>query len=145
MNLTSWEEFTEDNVPPFSLGGKSHFAKVSSVYDGDTVKCIFGFGGEMFVWNCRISGVDTPELRTRNVLEKAHGYVARDRLRELILGKVVLLKCGEFDKYGRLLIDIELSDGTNVSKWLVQEGLAFEYDGGTKRSWEEYLKEKTEV
>ena len=145
MDLTSWNEFTEDNVRPFSLEGKSHLAKVSSVYDGDTVKCIFGFGGEMFVWNCRISGVDTPELRTRNVLEKARGYVARDRLRELILGKVVLLKCGEFDKYGRLLIDIELSDGTNISKWLVQEGLAFQYDGGTKRSWEEYLKEKSDV
>lgn len=145
MDLHSWEEYTEDNVRPFSLEGKKHFAKISSVYDGDTVKCIFGFGGEMFVWNCRISGVDTPELRTRNVLEKAHGYVARDRLRELILDKVVMITCGEFDKYGRLLIDIELSDGTNVSKWLVQEGLAFEYDGGTKRSWEQYLKEKSEV
>lgn len=70
MDLTSWNEFTEDNVPQFSLKGKKQFAKVSSVYDGDTIKCIFAFGGEMFVWNCRISGVDTPELRTRNQLEK---------------------------------------------------------------------------
>lgn len=145
MDLQAWDEFTEDNVPQFSLDGSKHFAKITSVYDGDTFKACFTFGGKMFIWNCRLAGVDTPELRTRNQLEKKHGYIARDELRKLILDKVILLKCGEFDKYGRLLAHIEMSDGTDVSKWLIQEGLAFEYDGGTKRSWEEYLKEKSEV
>ena len=145
MDLHAWDEFTEDNVPQFSLDGSKHFAKITSVYDGDTFKACFAFGGKMFIWNCRLAGVDTPELRTRNQLEKKHGYIARDELRKLILGKVILLKCGEFDKYGRLLAHIEMSDGTDVSKWLVQEGLAFEYDGGTKRSWEDYLKEKSDV
>lgn len=135
-----WEKFTEDNVPEFSLDGQKHFAKITSVYDGDTFKSCFAFGDKMYIWNCRLAGVDTPELRTRNPEEKKFGYYVRDELRKLIDQKVVILYCGEFDKYGRLLARLELSDGTDVSQWLIQNGYAFEYDGGTKKSWEEELK-----
>lgn len=136
---TTWDSRTEKNIPKFSLNGETKTAKITSVYDGDTVKACFNLGEQFYIWNCRISGVDTPELRTKNKLEKKHGYLARDELRKLILNKVVTLHCGDFDKYGRLLVNIELSDGTNISKWLTENGYAFEYDGGTKQSWEKYL------
>lgn len=140
MSLTSWENLNEDNVPAFSLNGLRRFAKITSIYDGDTCKACFALDNKMFIWNCRLAGVDTPEIRTQNTQEKEFGYFVRDELRKLILGKIVMLYCGEFDKYGRLLIKLECSDGTEVSKWLIDQGYAFEYNGGTKKSWEEELK-----
>ena len=59
-------------------------AKIVSVYDGDTVKAIFPLNGVMYKWNCRLGGVDTPELRTKSDIEKKHGYFVRDQLREKI-------------------------------------------------------------
>jgi micrococcal nuclease len=139
MDSINWEQLNEETVPKFSLEGQQVLAKVTSVYDGDTVKLCFGFSGNMYIWNCRIEGVDTPELRTRNLKEKEYGYKVRDELRKLILGKVFKVQCGEFDKYGRLLVNILLDDELTVSKWLIDNEYAFYYDGGTKRDWEKFL------
>jgi len=128
------------NVPQFSLEGLETEAKIYSVYDGDTVKAIFPLHDKLYKWNCRLSGVDTPELRTRCKIEKQYGYKVRDYLREKILNKVVKIKCGDFDKYGRLLVEIYCNeDECNVNKWLVDNNYAFSYDGGTKKSWKDYL------
>ena len=94
--------------------------------------------GKFYRFNCRIEGVDTPELRTRNKKEKEMGIMVRDKLRTKILDKMVKVKCGKFDKYGRLLVDI-LIDNTSITKWLIDNNYAFSYDGGTKKSWAEYL------
>ena len=92
----------------------------------------------MYKFNCRILGVDTPEIRTRDKNEKEYGLKVRDELRKKILNKVVTLKCGEFDKYGRLLVDIKLSD-EETKDWLINNNYAFAYDGGTKKKWKVYL------
>ena len=84
----------------------------------------------------RLSGVDTPELRTKNKLEKKYGYLVRDKVREKILNKIVTLKLGSFDKYGRVLVQIFL-DGESVNDWLITQNYAFVYDGGKKTSWED--------
>ena len=140
-----WNEI-DSNVKEFSFEGETKIAKVVSVYDGDTVKVVFPVLRKLFKFNCRISGVDTPEIRTRDKVEKEHGLFVRDQLRKKILNKVVTIKCGDFDKYGRLLIDIKergaLTEET-VSEWLINKDYAFAYDGGTKKSWGEYLKEKS--
>ena len=128
------------NVPQFSLEGLETEAKIYSVYDGDTVKAVFPLHDKLYKWNCRLTGVDTPELRTRCKIEKQYGYKVRDYLREKILNKVVKIKCGDFDKYGRLLVEIYCNeDECNVNKWLVDNNYAFSYDGGTKKSWKDYL------
>ena len=133
------------NVPQFSLEGLETEAKIYSVYDGDTVKAIFPLHDKLYKWNCRLTGVDTPELRTRCKIEKQYGYKVRDYLREKILNKVVKIKCGDFDKYGRLLVEIYCNeDNCNVNKWLVDNNYAFSYDGGTKKSWKDYLENNVE-
>ena len=130
----------DNKISLFSLEGQEHRAKVVDVYDGDTIKCVFPIHNTLYRWNCRLSGVDTPELRTRCKIEKAHGYKVRDYLREKILNKMVYVRCGDFDKYGRLLIQI-LCEGEDclVNDWFIQSDYAFAYDGGTKQSWSEYL------
>ena len=87
---------------------------------------------------CRLGRVDTPELRTKNLIEKKYGYIVRDKLREKILNKVVTIICDDYDKYGRLLIDIEI-DNELISDWLINNDYAFRYDGGTKKSWSDHL------
>lgn len=104
--MTDWDS-VDNRVPLFSLEGRAFDGKVVDVYDGDTVKICFPIFGEMFRWNCRIQGVDTPEKNE-----------ARDALRSLVLNRVVTVVCGDFDKYGRLLVDISTKEQVNVSKWL---------------------------
>ena len=139
--MVNWDEIND--APKFSLEGHKIKAKVVSVYDGDTVKCVFTLHDKLYKWNCRLSGVDTPEIRTRNKLEKTYGYIVRNILREKILNKVVNIECGEFDKYGRLLIKIQCDgDECSVNQWLINKDYAFAYDGNTKKCWKEHLEEK---
>ncbi len=136
----NWDDITE-KVPEFSLKNEVKKAKVVSVYDGDTIRVVFPILNKLYKWNCRITGVDTPELRTRDELEKKYGYEVRDKLRDKILDKVVTVKCGDFDKYGRLLIDIYCDNETrSVSNWLIENKYAFAYNGGTKQKWSEFLR-----
>lgn len=129
-----------EDAPMLSFEGKKIKAKVVSVYDGDTIKVIFPLKDTFYKWNCRLTGIDTPELRTRNINEKNYGYEVRDILREKILNKIVYLECGDFDKYGRLLTEVFLNDNNiSVNEWLIENKYAFAYDGGTKQCWEEYL------
>ena len=136
-HFVNWNE-VDVNTPELSFRGMRIVCKVVSVYDGDTIKVVFPFLGRLYKWNCRIDGVDTPELRTRSALEKEFGYFVRDKLREKILNQVVYIECGNFDKYGRLLVTPFLK-GMDISQWLIENGYAFQYGGGKKNSWSEYL------
>ena len=97
----------DSDAEPFSLEGVRTKAKVVKVYDGDTFKCVFGlpelFGGRQYLWTCRVAGIDTPELRRAGPQEKAWGIAARNRMRELIMDKEIMVQVEGYDKYGRLL------------------------------------------
>lgn len=124
-----------DKTPKFSLEGKTFQAKVVKVYDGDTIQAVFEIFDTYYRWSCRISHVDTPELRTKDEEEKKRGYETRDKLSELLLGKIVTLNCGKFDKYGRLLVEIVTDQNVVIHEWLIKGGYAKAYEGGTKEKW----------
>ena len=109
-------------------------AKVLSVYDGDTITVSLDLGLSIEVKaKCRLLGIDTPEIRTKSAAEKEAAYTARDRVRDLILDKTVILhSVAKPDKYGRLLVKVWAEDGSCVNQLLIDEGLAREYDGGAK-------------
>ncbi len=130
MDLSSQTEAT----PAFSLKGHTTDGKVVKVYDGDTVHVVFPYFEKYYKWICRIAHIDTPELRTKNEEEKKKGYEVRDKLRGLILDKIVQVQCHEFDKYGRLLVDLVI-EGVKVDEWLLSQGYAKKYEGGTKEKW----------
>jgi endonuclease YncB( thermonuclease family) len=127
-------------TPIFSLDGMDFKAKIVDVHDGDTVKAVFKVFDKYYKWNCRIAHVDTPELRTDDPAEKARGIFVRDKLREQILNKIVTLHCLKFDKYGRLLVEInsgqinsgQNNSGQNIHEWLIQNKYANPYEGKTK-------------
>ncbi len=122
-------------IKKFSLKDFKTQAKVVSVYDGDTITLVFVFANEYYKWNCRLDGIDTPEIKSKNNEEKALAIKARDYLREQILGKIVDIECGDFDKYGRLLIKL-IYENQNMNELMISQGHAKAYFGGTKESWE---------
>ena len=98
-----------------------------SVYDGDTVTLdiSLGFNITMHKQKVRLLGINTPEVRGE---ERELGLISRDRLRELIDGKdvVIVTHKDKGGKYGRLLATIYL-DGVNINQQLVDEGFAKAY------------------
>ena len=114
--------------------------KVLRIVDGDTVDVDIdlGFGVWMHRERIRIMGIDTPESRTRDKVEKKFGLASKARLKEL-LGKTGILKTqvskkGEDmkGKFGRILGDFFTEDGRMVTDILVEEGHAVAYFGGSK-------------
>jgi|TARA_B110000305_G_C18950256_1_gene408014 micrococcal nuclease len=131
------EQFTY-NTNKFSLNGYKTYAKCVHVYDGDTIHIVFKMpnSSECYKWVIRIIGIDTPEIRTKNLYEKQLGFQARDFLRELILNKIIIVDCLDFDKYGRLLGDLYIEGNElSISKQMIEKGYAKLYDGGTKSKW----------
>lgn len=115
-----------------------YLAQVVSVYDGDTLTATLDLGMSITrKCNCRLAGIDTPEVSSKIVFEKQAALRARDRLRELTLDKQVVLESIEKpDKYGRLLVRVWTLEGVCVNDALLNENLARPYEGGTKISWE---------
>ena len=114
--------------------------KVLKVVDGDTVDVDIdlGFGTWLHNERVRIMGIDTPESRTSNDIEKKFGLAAKTRLQEL-LGETAILKTqvskkGEDmkGKFGRILGNFATEDGRNCADILCEEGHAVTYFGGAK-------------
>ena len=106
-------------------------AFVTGVYDGDsiTIDIDLGFNNWMKNQKVRLFGINTPEIRGE---ERPDGLVARDRLRELILDKEIVITSykDKSGKYGRWLATVFLKqDGMfeNINTLLLAEGLAEVY------------------
>jgi endonuclease YncB( thermonuclease family) len=149
----------DNNTPLFSFDGVTAAAKVTDVHDGDTCKVVMNLPGtgtfKRFI--VRLDSIDTPEISSKDDIEKQKAVQARNRLLEWVAPKefsltgeyskqdiisklrgnnqLVYLKLGPFDKYGRLLAtlhrDPDLSDDS-INTILVKDNLAKLYDGGTK-------------
>jgi len=113
--------------------------KLKKVIDGDTVDVDIDLGFGIWQMNerVRIMGIDTPESRTRNKIEKKFGLAAKARLKSLLGPKPVLQttisKKGEDmkGKFGRVLGDF-IVNGKQVSQIMCREGHAVAYFGGAK-------------
>jgi micrococcal nuclease len=114
--------------------------KVLRVVDGDTVDVDIelGFGVVLANERVRIMGVDTPESRTSDDVEKLFGLASKNRLKDL-LGEVAILKTqiskdGEDmkGKFGRILGDFVAPDGRMITEIMIEEGHCVPYFGGSK-------------
>lgn len=125
------------DTPLFTLEGRNCKAKCVKCYDADTIHIVIYYGNQLQRFVCRLLGIDSAEIRTSNKSEKEHAIKARDYLSNLILNKIIDIKCNKFDKYGRLLITIYYND-ININEQLVQLNYAYEYDGKTKKEFSEW-------
>ena len=149
-------------VPEFSLCGLTLPGKVVECYDADTCKIVLPLQGAFYKFTCRLNGIDTPEMKPRRDKPNRENELvwakrARAELLRLVCPanttpfdnfdipkqevisilqankRLVRVKCLEFDKYGRLLV--ELYDTENILSYnaiLVEKNLAVAYGGGKK-------------
>jgi len=119
--------------------------KLIKVVDGDTVDVDIDLGFGVWLKNerVRIMGIDTPESRTRDKVEKVFGKAASKRLKELLgpnpVLKTQVAKDGEDmkGKFGRILGDFQVFDSTTdawryVTEVMAEEGHCVPYFGGSK-------------
>ena len=110
------------------------------VIDGDTIDVNIDLGFDVWLnkQRVRLSGIDTPESRTRDLAEKKLGLAAKDRLVELC-GPALKIKSLGKGKYGRIIGIPYTQDGKDICKLLIDEGHAVEYHGGKKvKVWGDY-------
>lgn len=122
-------------VPPITEG------KVIKVYDGDTITIAAKLPypqSPMYRIAVRLNGIDTPEIKGQTQKEKDLAKHIRDALKVKIMDKIVILKNTSQEKYGRLLADVYL-DNICINDWLIEQGFAVKYDGGTKERPDEWM------
>jgi endonuclease YncB( thermonuclease family) len=125
--------------------------EIVKVLDGDTIDVIIDLGFDLYKKErVRIAGVDTPEKRTRDLEEKALGIDATNWLKEKLEGAIsgeddLVIRTelkGGVGKYGRLLGWLYIGDETeSINERMIQQGYAWEYDGGTKKKDFQELRE----
>ena len=133
-------------------------AELLRIVDGDTLDALIDIGFDVFVKKrIRLFGMDTWESRTRDLEEKKKGLAAKARNKELLEQGVFKLKSFGTGKYGRVLgeifvspdfvgehiqecisnpenrIDLSYDGWVSVNDILMEEGHAYEYDGGKKK------------
>ena len=112
------------------------------VVDGDTVDVDIdlGFGMWLRKERVRVMGIDTPESRTSDKMEKVFGLAAKNRLTSLLGAEAILhtqvSKKGEDmkGKFGRVLGNFVSLNGEKCAAVLIREGHAVAYQGGSKEN-----------
>ena len=124
------------HVPPmFSWAGKVVVARVTKVYDGDTVHLVFVDNNKLVRISARVDGIDTPEIRGKTKREKRKATEARDYAAWVLKGKLVTATLKKTDKYGRTVASITTENDEDFKSLMIDSGYAREYDGGTRQDW----------
>ena len=110
--------------------------KMVRVVDGDTVDVDIDLGFGVWLQNQRIRmyGIDAPESRTSDKVEKVYGMAAKDFvIKWTNAGDLVLktFKDGK-GKYGRILGELWYND-VNINQRMIEEHHAVKYYGQSKK------------
>ena len=153
-----------DDIELFSLNGLKTIGKIVDIYDGDTCKIVIIHENILKKFTCRLLGIDTPEMKpslekTNREKEIIDAHRCRNRLLQLLTNcknidlntlykkieiknkinentKIVQVQCFEFDKYGRLLVNLYADNvEKNVNQQIIDENFAKAYDGGKKEEF----------
>lgn len=95
----------------------SFTGEVVGVLDGDTIEVLHNGKAQRI----RLNGIDCPEKG------QPFGNNAKQAISALVFAQYITLEFHGKDKYGRILADVLLADGTNVNQELVKEGWCWWY------------------
>ena len=114
--------------------------KLVKVVDGDTVDIDIDLGFGVWLRNqrIRIMGIDTPESRTSDPVEKKYGMLAKDQVVRYLANSIKFRSFkDEKGKFGRILGDFEVFHPT-LNKWMmmaeamIMENYGVKYHGQSK-------------
>jgi len=106
-------------IIPGSTDAQETF-KVRWVIDGDTVVLVDGR-------HVRYIGINAPEVDSKHQNAEPYGYQAKKYNAGLVSSKALGLQFDKerYDRFGRLLAYIFLSDGTFINKAMIAQGYAY--------------------
>lgn len=133
----------------FGCATKNALLESSCQHDDDTFRCvkyIKNYDGDTIAFNIpnvhpligknisiRLSGIDTPEIKSKNLCEKKMAKVAKKHVSEFMKkARSIELYKVKRGKYFRIVADV-IVDGKSLKNELVNLKLAYPYRGDTKR------------
>jgi len=111
------------------------------VIDGDTIVGDIDLGFDVVLANqyIRLIGIDTPESKSSDKIEKMFGNLSKQAVKsfmDLAAKNPIIIKTflaeDNSDKYGRVLGEIFNSDNVSLNDWLVASNYAVKYHGQNK-------------
>ena len=130
---------------------------IVKVVDGDTVDVDIdlGFGMVYKKQRVRMLGIDTPESRTRDLVEKKFGKASKKHLKKLLEeAESITLISHDKGKFGRILGELFVhhieghpvfGHKVNVNEQMITDHHAVKYTGGNKEEIEEQHMANREV
>ena len=112
---------------------------VVKVVDGDTidVDIDLGFGMTYKKQRVRMLGIDTPESRTRDLVEKKFGNASKAHLKSILESGGIQLVSHDKGKFGRILGELFIGDSSySINQQMIDEHHAVAYTGGNKEEIE---------
>ena len=112
---------------------------VVKVVDGDTidVDIDLGFGMTYKKQRVRMLGIDTPESRTRDLVEKKFGKASKAHLKSILESSGIQLVSHDKGKFGRILGELFIGDSSySINQQMIDEHHAVAYTGGNKEEIE---------
>ncbi len=131
------------NTPtPASLPENEYQVEIVEVIDGDTIDvdvldvAIEGLKKQRI----RLEGLDAPETRTTDLFEKACGLYSKERVSEFLVIHSPFVMITEFEDgaFGRILGDLKSESGVFLSRFMLDERLAVQYDATSPRDFEDH-------
>ena len=111
-------------------------AEIKRVVDGDTIDVTLDLGFDLHLQaRVRFAGINAPESRTRDLVEKQKGLEAKRFVEDWIGGCETIIVQTQLDKkgkFGRILGNILNPDGACLNDEMVSLGHATPYDGGKR-------------
>ena len=111
--------------------------KILRIVDGDTVDVDIdlGFGIWRHRERVRLVGIDTPESRTRDLVEKKFGLAAKEFVRFMMpvgSAQTITTQKDKTGKFGRILGELWFGRTHNINQLLVDNHHAVRYHGQSK-------------
>ena len=121
--------------------------KLKKVIDGDTmdIDIDLGFGMTYKKQRVRMVGIDTPESRTRDLVERKFGKASKKHLKELLSEGNITLRSHDKGKFGRILGTLyghhaeghpQFELKVDINKQMIEDSHAVPYGGGNKEEIE---------
>ena len=131
-----------DKIQKFDIQDKVFPGKCIDVYDGDTIHVAMIYNDVLSDFSLRMYGYNSAEIKTKNVEEKANGLRAKEHMKELILGKNVIVHMLGHDMYGgRWLANVYLIEddggmGKCINKIMLEDGFGAVYYGKGEKKYQ---------
>ena len=131
------------DIKLYSLQGKRFNCKIVDIYDGDTCTIVIRNRGELQKYKLRMNGYDSPEMKPPKSNKNRNKEIIEAKKAKKALGDIsghgiLILECGGWDKYGRLLGDLYTrtnfgNKNIHINQWMIDNNYGYPYNGGTKK------------